>query len=581
MTEKRIIIVTSELVPFYYGGIGTQFRSLAALLKRHGHHVSLLVRRPENFDANIYRSHYGDTSLFLVDAPPVCAWPPEHFTYAAEVARRFAEIYSAVHPQLAIFADFNAEGLFLLLRSGAGAFADTEFLVTLNGMNHDIVSVHEGSQPVTSPSLTELSDVRLLLAMEDISVQLAPRIVSPTVRAWQEIRKRLGICRTARIIPNLVDLDLFNPGGEGTGKARHQEQLILFVGRLDRIKGADLLLKAYFEVADQMRPAIPRIIFIGRDCYWSEYGSTFLEYWRDRIPERYAAAITFLGQVGQDVIRDYLKKATVAIFPSRWEMFGIVCLEALSMGCPVVVSKGTGLEDVLGSELSEFAVPVTEDVQPLAQKILSLLLSENRGFLAGGSNCKYADLPEYLRTRAKELFCRAETGWLDLLGDLDRKEEAGGADLRPFCDPLQRLLSSIEDSSWRGAAHLQIYFRRQGDYTECDSLRISYLRLCWVTLKIPLPGGTGETPLRMDPADTPGVIRIKEIVLTDETEKEIWRTDGSNGFRGCGSGDEGKIIIENSCLVVHAATNDPQLLLDCPMTDQPVNMRVVIYASGE
>ena len=57
MAEKRIVIVTSELVPFHYGGIGTQFRSLAALLKRHGHRVSLLVRRPENFDAKIYRSH--------------------------------------------------------------------------------------------------------------------------------------------------------------------------------------------------------------------------------------------------------------------------------------------------------------------------------------------------------------------------------------------------------------------------------------------------------------------------------------------------------------------------------------------
>ena len=137
------------------------------------------------------------------------------------------------------------------------------------------------------------------------------------------------------------------------------------------MKGADLLLKAYFEIADQMGTAIPRIIFIGRDCFWKAYNSTFLEYWKDRIPEKCRDFVSFLGQVSHDQIRDYLKKATVSVFPSRWEPFGIVCLEALSMGCPVVVSKGTGLEEVLGPALSEFAVPVTEDIQPLAEKILS------------------------------------------------------------------------------------------------------------------------------------------------------------------------------------------------------------------
>ena len=53
MSEKRILIITSELVPFHYGGIGTQFKSLAALLKRHGHHVYLLARRPENYDESV------------------------------------------------------------------------------------------------------------------------------------------------------------------------------------------------------------------------------------------------------------------------------------------------------------------------------------------------------------------------------------------------------------------------------------------------------------------------------------------------------------------------------------------------
>ena len=67
MSEKRILIVTSELVPFHYGGIGTQFKSLAAFLKRHGHHVSLLARKPDNYDEALYRSHYGEIPLFFIE----------------------------------------------------------------------------------------------------------------------------------------------------------------------------------------------------------------------------------------------------------------------------------------------------------------------------------------------------------------------------------------------------------------------------------------------------------------------------------------------------------------------------------
>jgi len=580
MSGKRILIVTSELVPFHYGGIGTQFKSLAAFLKRHGNKVYLLVRKPDNYDEALYKSHYGETPLFFVDVPPIQTGSPQHFVYAAEVARRFDEIYPEIRPDLVIFADFNAESLFLLLRSGTGAYAATEFLLTINGMNYEVISVHEGDRERTSHQLFDLPDIRMLLAMEDLCVHLAQTIVSPTVCAWEEVRQRLGIRKTARIIPNLVDLDLFRP--EKTGiREEPQEPLILFVGRLDRMKGTDLLLQAYFDIADRMHPAIPRIIFIGRDCYWSEYGSTFLEYWKNRIPEKYAGAISFLGQVSHDSIRDYFKKATVAVFPSRWEPFGIVCLEALSMGCPVVVSRGTGLEELLGPGLSELAVPVTEDIKPLAQKILSLLPMENRRALAAELNSKYSVLPEHLRARALEVVRQAEAGWLDLLRDIDRAEGTEEPSLWPLCGPIHQLLTSFEDSSWKGTTHLQIYFRRQGVYTESDSLRVSYSRLCWTTLKIPLPNGTGERPLRLDPSDAPGTIRIREIVLLDEAGNEIWRTDGSSHFRGCSTGDREAMSIQDSYLVINAKTNDPQIFLDCPVTDRSVEMQVILSMGSE
>jgi glycosyltransferase involved in cell wall biosynthesis len=565
MSGKRILIVTSELVPFHYGGIGTQFKSLVAFLRRQGHQVSLLARKPENYNERIYRSHYGETPLFFIEAPSSRTGPPQHFIYAAEVARRFDEIYPQVQPDLVIFADFNAEGFFLLLRLGDGAYGDTQFLLTINGMNAEVIAVREGDGWNSTSSLKHLPHIRTLLAMEDLCVHLAPRIVSPTVCAWEEVRQRLDLDKSARVIPNLVDLDLFRPEMSGAQEEK-REPLILFVGRLDRMKGADLLLKAYLKIADGMYPVVPRIVFIGRDCYWNEYGSTFLEYWKSRIPERYDSAVMFTGQVRHDEIREYLKKASVAVFPSRWEPFGIVCLEALSMGCPVVVSSGTGFEEVLGPVLAEFAVPVKEDPHPLARKILDVL---NKNIFAA---------PEKLQERSLEVVRQAEAGWLDLLRDINMKDRVEEACAKPLCDSLHRLLASIEDS-WRGTVHLQIYFRRRGGYDESDSFRVPYSRLRWTTLEIPLPQGVDESPLRLDPADAPGAIRIREILLLDEAGTEIWRANGANHFQGCSAGGNDLITVQDSCLFIDAIANDPQIFLDCPTTGRPLKISVTLCAS--
>jgi hypothetical protein len=123
-----------------------------------------------------------------------------------------------------------------------------------------------------------------------------------------------------------------------------------------------------------------------------------------------------------------------------------------------------------------------------------------------------------------------------------------------------------------------VYFRRQGGYMESDSVRVNFSKLCWTTLKIPLPGGTGECPLRLDPADAPGIIRIREIVLLGASGAEIWRADTANGFQGCKAGGSDFASIRDSCLSIEAATNDPQLFLDCPQTNQPVTMRITLYA---
>jgi glycosyltransferase involved in cell wall biosynthesis len=559
---KHILIITREIVPFHYGGIGTQFKSLAGFLRRQGHQVYFLSRRPEYFDESIFKSHYGETQLFFVDIPPIQKDSFQHFYYAAEVARRFDEIYQDVHPDLVIIADYNAEGLFILLRSREDIYNGTEFLLTINGMNREIISVYEGNTHKTLYSNMDIPEIRLLIAMEDLCAHLAPKIISPTVSAWEEIRQRLNIHKAVRIIPNMTDLNMFHPE-KNENPEESGDPLILFVGRLDRMKGADLLLKACLNIADRMQPYVPRVIFIGRDCYWKEYGSTFLEYWKKRIPEKYSSRISFLGQIDHSSIKSYYKKATVAVFPSRWEPFGIVCLESLSMGCPVIVPKETGFEEVLGQDLAQFAIPIKEDNLIMEQRILE--------FLQG----KISFSTEKLRQRACEVVHQAEECWIDIIESNNRTND--GSDNKPLYDSFYQLLSGLENCL-NGVSFLQIYFCRQGRYSETDSLRISYSMNRWNKLNIPLPKGTGDPYLRLDPIDHPGDVFIREIVLCDKEGNELWRSDKHSSFKEATCRDSVKMTRKNDLLILNAEDNDPQIFLNCPCITEASSLSITLFS---
>ena len=435
MSKKRIIFVTHEIVPFYYGGIGTQFKAAAKFLKRQGHDIYFITQRHETFDEVIYKRNYGDIPLFFVNAPELPVSFPPKFSYALEVSKKFDDIYSKVYPDIVICADYGAEGYFLFLKSHAGEYENTRFMLTINGLSFNSISIYESGMNSNLPS--ELNDPqnRITCAMEDMSVLLADEIISPSALYWKEVQGRLKINKKAYIIPNFLDKDLFSPHDINKSCTR-SNQIILFIGRLDRHKGVDLLIKAYLDMAENISDCIPQIIFIGRDIYWKEYESTFLEYWQKRIPSSYADNIIFLGQIDHDQIVNYLKQATVCVFPSRWEVFGIVCLEAMTCGCPVLVSQGTGLEEVLGPSLSNYTFDVNKGEDALEQKLISILQNTTQ----------IKKLKSEIHKRAKELINMGEYYLLDLVEkDFNGEPKRDRPKLAPFYSKVFQLLSALND----------------------------------------------------------------------------------------------------------------------------------------
>jgi len=377
VAAKHIVFLTRELVPFFYGGIGTQFKALARLLSEEGHRITMLSQRPDNFEEAIFQEHYSNVALRFVDHEQESLTPefsPSgglistfQYTYSLAVARAFDELIASSQVDCVICADFGAEGFFLLKRKTTGFYDGIRFVLFIEGSLFDTLTTYQGSDQ--GKFQDELLDPqnRLSCAIEDACVHMADDLIVPTELTWQQTTDRLKLTRSANIIANIADDRLFDPNLDHWAQ-QHDKQIALFVGRLDRHKGADILLEAFIKMYSGRPDDAPELVFVGRDTFNKQYQATFREYWQDRIPQELASHIVFLGQVPHNDVIKYFEKATVAIFPSRWEVFGIVCLEAMSYGCPVIVSKDTGLEEVVGSDLNDFVV----DFQTQSEKLEDL-----------------------------------------------------------------------------------------------------------------------------------------------------------------------------------------------------------------
>ncbi len=260
---------------------------------------------------------------------------------------------------------------------------------------------------------------QLNCAMEECCIFSAKEVIAPTEIAWNQTSERLQHFRSVEVVPNLLDKKLFSQNGK---QISENENYILFVGRLDRHKGADLLLRFFLEWQSKLSPDI-KLILVGRDCFWKEYDMTFTEFWQEKIPKGIKNKIVFTGQIEHTSVKEYMEFASLCVFPSRWEMFGIVCLEAMSFGIPVVVSKNTGLAEVLGKDLHEFSLDFDTEQEKLVTIIQSMVdpvkkrSSELRGIICQ----RY----EYMVNRSESEFLAVIDGrrTLDYVIDQKLREE--------------------------------------------------------------------------------------------------------------------------------------------------------------
>jgi D-inositol-3-phosphate glycosyltransferase len=154
------------------------------------------------------------------------------------------------------------------------------------------------------------------------------------------------------IIPPGVDSKRFTPEDQLDSRAKlgiGDEKMLLFVGRLERLKGIDTLFVAMTHLANHE----------GLKLYIA--GGTHGSVEMRRL-EEFAAAlgitgkVVFLGSIPQDELKVYYSAADICVLPSYYESFGFAALEAAACGKPVVASRVGGLTTVVQDGKTGFLV---------------------------------------------------------------------------------------------------------------------------------------------------------------------------------------------------------------------------------
>jgi glycosyltransferase involved in cell wall biosynthesis len=165
------------------------------------------------------------------------------------------------------------------------------------------------------------------------------------------------------LIPNGVFTDNFKTASMYHEKKSHDNPYIVYLGRLEKVKGIDVLLRA-FSIVNKDYPGLKlKIAGTGKEISNLQTLAEDLDISNE---------IDFLGIVEGNKKIELLQNALFLICPSRYESFGVVILEAFASGIPVVATNVGGIPDIIKDGENGFLVEPANP-QKLAEKIIILL----------------------------------------------------------------------------------------------------------------------------------------------------------------------------------------------------------------
>ena len=182
-----------------------------------------------------------------------------------------------------------------------------------------------------------------------------------------------------------VDTDIFYPVPKlkaRVGLGLPDKETVMYAGRVEPIKGLDILVDS-FKILNETRDV--HLVVVGG----SLSGDRELDALRQRSKQLgILEKITFTGSVNQSELGRYYSAADVFVLPSHYESFGLVALEAMACGTPVVASRVGGIPSFVDDGETGYLI-TWRSAEPFADRIEMLLEnSDLRNFMSERARVK-------------------------------------------------------------------------------------------------------------------------------------------------------------------------------------------------
>jgi len=247
----------------------------------------------------------------------------------------------------------------------------------------------------------------LRIRIEGEIAQQADVMIASTADEAEELVDAYG-ADPARVvvIPPGVDLSMFQPMDRDQARRTigfEGGQMVLFVGRLERLKGVEVAIRALALLSDREHPDL-RMVIVGEDVREGE------ESEKERLKSVASALgirdrVDFVGSVAHHELPYFYAAADACVMPSYSESFGLVGLEAQACGCPVVASGVPGLRSVVRDGVSGYLID-GDDPAAYAERIGRLLADPQSAQQMGRRGSLLAQRFSWTRTadRLEDLF---------------------------------------------------------------------------------------------------------------------------------------------------------------------------------
>ena len=370
------------------GGMNVYVRELTRFLGRQGVHVDVFTRsQDEHVPAVSHDLGYFNRVVHIPAGPEFYLPKDEIWCYTdvfAEQINAFAArkniMYDLIH------AHYWMSGKAGTLLKHKWGVPMLQMFHTLGLMKQQIAQnaeEHEGEYRITGEKEVMASTDRIIAATEAEHDQLSSLYgVNPN---------------KITIIPPGVDTHHFYPIPQDEAKEAIgipvKDRMALFVGRIEPLKGLDTLVRAMAIVKKTCTTfRCPHYLaVIGGDP--------------EEDPEEMSAEmvriqslsqelglddmIIFLGKRGQTTLPYYYAAAEVVVMPSRYESFGMVALEAMACGTPVIASRVGGLAHLIQDGETGYFIP-PQDPHALAEKLRLVFIDSELRTRLGTQAAKYA-----------------------------------------------------------------------------------------------------------------------------------------------------------------------------------------------